>query len=391
MDDDAPEGEFLGYHRPDGRVGVRNHLLVLSTGGLTGRTARRIAASIAGAVVVALPHSSGLVGRDEALHRAAIVAFATHPNVGSALLVGDNPRLMEEVRAAVAASRKPHAALTLDDCGHDALALADRGIRAGARLAMEISVLRRRPAPASALTVGLECGRSDPSSGLVANPLLGEVSDWLVDHGGGAIIGEPLEWLGAEHLLARRARTPEAAEAIVGAVLRRERAAVAAGLDLTGSNPSPTNIASGLSSIEEKSLGNIAKSGRRPFEGLVAYGEAPHGPGLWAMDAAAYAPESVTGFVLAGAQVVLFTTGVGNSYASALAPTLKLSANPESCAALGGLLDFDASPGFTGAQSMGEAALGLRWRLLEVASGRATWGEILGEGDEVLSRYGAAL
>lgn len=391
MDDDAPDGEFLGYHRPDGRVGVRNHLLVLSTGGLTGRTARRIAASIAGAVVVALPHSGGLVGRDEALHRAAIVAFATHPNVGAALLVGDNPRLMEEARAAVADSRKPHAALTLDDCGHDALALADRGIRAGARLAMEISALRRRPAPASKLTVGLECGRSDPSSGLVANPLLGEVSDWLVDRGGDAVIGETLEWLGAEHLLARRARTPETAEAIVGAVLRRERAAVAAGLDLTGSNPSPTNIAAGLSSIEEKSLGNIAKSGRRPFEGLLAFGEAPPRPGLWAMDAAAYAPESVTGFVLAGAQVVLFTTGVGNSYASALAPTLKLSANPETCAASGGLLDFDASAAFTGAQSMGAAALGLRRRLLEIASGRATWGEILGEGDEVLSRYEVAL
>ncbi|MBD0272708.1 MAG: UxaA family hydrolase, partial [Acetobacteraceae bacterium] len=139
------------------------------------------------------------------------------------------------------------------------------------------------------------------------------------------------------------------------------------------------------------SLGNIAKCGRRPFEGLVAYGEAPPRPGLWAMDAAAYAPESVTGFVLAGAQVVLFTTGVGNSYASALAPTLKLTANPETCAASGGLLDFDASTAFTGAQSMGAAALGLRRRLLEIASGRATWGEILGEGDEVLSRYEVAL
>jgi altronate dehydratase large subunit len=389
--DETADGTFLGYRRPDGRVGVRNHLLVLSTGGLTGRTARRIAASIRGAVAVALPHSSGLVGRDAAIHRAAIVAFATHPNVGAALLVGDNPPLMRALTADIAARGTPHAALTLDDCGHDALTLTDRGIRAGARLAVEISAQRRRPAPAGALTIGLECGRSDPSSGLVANPLLGAVADWLVDRGGSPVFGETLEWLGAEHLLARRARTQEVAEAILGAVLAREQAAVAAGIDLTGSNPGPTNVAAGLSSIEEKSLGNIAKSGRRPIEGLLDYGQPPSHPGLWCMDAASYAPESVTGFVAAGAQLVLFTTGVGNSYASALAPTIKLSANPRSCATLDALLDFDASAAFTGAQSMEAAALALRARVLEVASGRATWGEVLGEGDEVLSHYGAAL
>lgn len=382
---------FLGFHRQDGRVGVRNHLLVISTGGLTGRTARRIAASIRGAVAVTLPHSGGLVGRDAAIHRAAIVAFATHPNVGATLLVGDNPPLMREMAEAVAGRGTPHAAITLDDCGNDALTLADRGIRAGARLAIEISAQQRRPAPLGALTIGLECGRSDPSSGLVANPLLGAVSDWLADAGGSPIFGETMEWLGAEHLLARRARTPEAAEAIVGAVLARERAAIAAGIDLTGSNPGPTNIAAGLSSIEEKSLGNIAKSGSRAIEGLLGYGQAPPHPGLWCMDAAAYAPESVTGFVAAGAQIVLFTTGVGNSYASTIAPTIKLSANPRTCATLDALLDFDASAAFTGAQSMRDAAAALRARVVQVASGGATWGEVLGEGDEVLSHYGAAL
>ncbi len=383
--------EFFGYRRADGQVGVRNHLLVLSTGGLTGQTARRVGAMLAGAVLVVLPHSSGLIGRDLEVHRRAIAGFATHPNVGAALLVGDNPVVMAQARADIEPSGRPFAAFTLDECGHDALTLTDRAVRAGARLLREISGQRRTPAPAASLGIGLECGRSDPSSGLVANPLLGLVADWIVDAGGWAVIGETLEWLGAEHLLASRARSPEAAEAIRGAVLERERIAIAAGLDLTGSNPGPTNIAAGLSSIEEKSLGNIAKSGKRPIEGLLGYGEKPPGPGLWTMDASAYAPKSLTGFVAAGAQLLLFTTGVGNPYASALSPTIKMSANPVTCEAFRDQLEFDASRTFLGQESLEATGEALQRRVLSVASGESTWGEIMKEGDEVLSRFGPAL
>src|SRR4051812_21328576 len=189
--------EFLGFHRADGRVGVRNHFLVLSFGGLTGPTARRIGTAIAGAVTVSLPYGGGLIGRDLAVHRSALVALATHPNVGATLVIADNPQAMPEIVGALEAAGKPHAALSMDDCGHDALTLTDRGLRAGAALARDISGLSRASAPLSALTIGLECGRSDPSSGLVANPLLGLVTDRLVDAGGTAVIGETMEWLGA--------------------------------------------------------------------------------------------------------------------------------------------------------------------------------------------------
>jgi len=382
---------FLGYRRANGRVGVRNHLLVLSTGGLTGQTARRVGAVLSGAVVVVLPHSSGLVGRDLVVQRRAIAGLATHPNVGACVLVGDNPVVMAQAKADILRCGRPHAAFTLDDCGHDGLARTDRAIRAGATLARQISRERRTEAPVSALGVGLECGRSDPSSGLVANPLLGLVADWLVDAGGWAVLGETLEWLGAEKLLAGRARTKQVAAAIEGAVLERERIAVASGLDLLGSNPGPTNIAAGLSTIEEKSLGNVAKSGSRPIEGLLDYGAAPPHAGLWTMDASAYAPKSLTGFVVSGAQLLLFTTGVGNPYVSALAPTIKLSANPDTCRTFGDQLDFDATGAFCGRESLAETGDALCRRLLDVASGEATWGEITGEGDEVLSRFGQAL
>ena len=383
---------FQGYHRADGSVGVRSHMLVLSVGGLTIPTARRISSSIKGSVVVGFPYNAGsLLGEDRATWKRAMLAMAVHPNVGAVLLIGDNPPVAAEVAEHARKAGRPHAMLTLDDCNHDAVTLTERGIRAGARLAMAISVDQRAPAPLSALTLGLECGRSDPSSGLVANPLLGLMADRMVDAGGRAIIGETVEWLGAEHRLEKRAATPEVAKAIRDAVLRREKWAISHGLDLTGNNPGPSNIAAGLSSIEEKALGNIAKSGSRPIQGVLAYGQAAPKPGCWVMDAPAYASESLTGFTAAGAQLMLFTTGVGNSFVSALAPTIKVCANPETCARVGEQLDLDAHKVFTGQETLVSAADRLWTRMWQVAEGAATWGEILGEGDEIVARYGQAM
>ncbi len=382
---------FQGYLRPDGSVGIRNRLLVLSVGGLTGPACRRIAAGLRDAACVVLPYEAGLIGEDKANHDRAVLGLAAHPNAGAVLLVGDNPEVLSGIATALAARGRRFETLSMDDCGNDTFTLAERGMRAGAGLIHEMSFLRRAPAALSTLCVGLECGRSDPSSGLVANPLVGRVADRLVDAGGTVILGETTEWLGAEHLLAARARSPAVAEEITAAVRRREETAMAAGVDLLGRNPTPTNIASGLTTIEEKSLGNAAKSGSRPIEGVLGYAETPARPGLWLMDAPAFAPESLTGFVAAGAQLNLFTTGVGNSYVSALAPTLKVSANPESCTRLRGQIDFRADAALAGRADAEDQAETLLEALCGVAGGDLTWGEILGEGDEVVSRFGAAL
>lgn len=383
--------EFLGYARPDGSVGVRNYLLVLSLTGLTGPAARRIARSLPGCRCVTMPFGSGLLGEDAAAHERALLGFARHPNVGAVVMVGgDKPELMK-IAGQLESLEKPCAALALDDCEHDALTLTDRAVRQGAALAREISRQRRVPVPVSSLFVGLECGRSDPSSGLVANPLVGRIADRLVDSGGRAVIGETVEWLGAEHLLAARGATPAVEQAILNAVRRREDLAVEADMDLLGSNPGPTNIDAGLSSIEEKSLGNIVKSGARPVQGLIGYAEAPSGPGLWVMNGPAYAPESLTGFTTAGAQLLLFTTGVGNSFVSELCPTIKLSANPVATRRLGQQLDLDASAVLEGREAMESATERLFEAMLDVASGTLTWGEVLGEGEEVVSRFRPAL
>lgn len=382
---------FDGFRRADGSVGTRNHVLILSVTGLTGPTARRIGRAVPGARVVTTPYGSGLFGDDAALQQRALAAFGAHPNVGAALIVGASRPQVEEIAAIVAKTGKPVEALILDDCEHDAVTLTERGTRIAARMMREVSRARRTPVALSELFLGMECGRSDPSSGLVANPLVGCIVDAVVDAGGRAVFGETVEWLGAEHLLTARAATAEVAQAIEAAVLRRERAAMDAGLDLLGNNPGPTNIAAGLTTIEEKSLGAIAKGGRSQVRGVVGIAEPLPGPGLYLMDAPAYAPESVGGLVASGAHLVLFTTGVGNSFVSGLAPTIKISGNPVATRRLREQLDFDASDVFERRASLEEAAARLQALVLEVASGTLTWGEILDEGEDVVSRLGPAL
>ena len=382
---------FDGFPRADGTVGTRNHLLVLSVTGLTGPAARRIGRQVLGALTVTMPYGSGLLGFDRTAHQRVLEGLAAHPNVGAVLVIGADRAKVEAVAGAAAQAGRPAEALVLDQCGHDSLVLSDRGVRAAAHLARRISRERREAVGTEALFLGLECGRSDPSSGLVANPLLGRIADRVVEAGGRAVIGETTEWLGAEAVLTDRAVSPSVAQAIRAAAARREELAAAAGIDLTYNNPSETNIQAGLSSIEEKSLGAVAKSGRSTVQSLIGYGERPAGTGLHVMDAPAYAPESLTGFTAAGANLLLFTTGVGNSFTSALNPTIKVSANPETCQRLACQLDFDASAVFQGFETMEAAAERLMKVVLEVASGGLTFGEVLLEGEEVVSRFGEAL
>ncbi len=382
---------FDGFRRDDGSVGVRNHVLVMSVTGLTSPTARRIGRAVPGARVITTPYGSGLLGDDAALQRRALTAFARHPNVAAALVIGGTAPYVEAIANDVATTGKPIEALVLDDCEHDAITVTERGTRIAARMLRDASRARRTRVSLAELCVGMECGRSDPSSGLVSNPLVGSIVDAVVETGGRAVFGETIEWLGAEHLLARRASDDSVARAIREAVLRRERASVDAGIDLVGNNPGPTNVAAGLSTIEEKSLGAIAKGGRAPIRGVVGIAEPLPGAGLYLMDAPAYAPESVGGLVASGAQIVLFTTGVGNSFVSGIAPTIKISANPIAAGRLREQLDFDASDVFARKVSLADAAARLQDVVLDVASGTLTWGEVLDEGEDVVSRLGAAL
>ena len=383
--------DFDGYHRPNGLVGVRNHVLVLSVTGLTTAPARQIGAAVQGCHVVTMPYSTGLIGQDREVHYRALVGLACNPNNGAVLLISDHKPKAETLAQAIKAEGQTVQILTLNEVEQDPVDLVAKGTRMAAQLAKDLSSQRRAPAPVSALRVGLKCGRSDPSSGLIANPSTGAFIDQLIAQGGTAIFGEVVEWIGAEHLLAARAASAEIADRLVTLPAGREASAMATGLDLMGSNPSPTNIAAGLSSIEEKSLGGISKTGSTPIMGVLDYAETPQGSGLFAMDTPNYAPEHLTALAAAGCQIALFTTGAGNSFVSGLMPTIKICGNKVSCQRL--FQQFDvrlddlietAAPLPTGSRRIAEATL-------DVANGQMTWGEILKQGDDVVSRFGAAL
>jgi len=382
---------FLGYPRPDGRVGIRNRVLIMAINGLVAPAAGRIAAAVRPALLVTSPYGRGQFGADKRAHAQQLIGLGRNPNVAAVLIVGADRMTADGMAEQIRTSGKPTEVVALDDVQEDALALSLQGIRAAARLVRNASRQRREARAVSSLFVGVECGHSDATSGLVANPLAGKVVDRLIDAGGTAVIGETLEWLGAEHLLARRAATPAVAEAITAAVQRREAAISASGVDPFHDNPGAENIRGGLSSIEEKSLGAIAKGGTRPIDGVLALAEAPARAGLYFMDAPFFSPESLTGFAAAGAQVMLFTTGAGNSFCSAVAPTIKISAKPETLARLGEQIDFDASPAFSGTEDLDHAADRLFSLLLDVASGFRTWGEILSESSESIARIGGSL
>jgi altronate dehydratase large subunit len=379
---------ILGYPRPQGRAGIRNHLLILSVVGLTTPAARRVHRSLMGSRLVAAANGRGQLGEDAIAYRRQLEGLARHPNNGGVLVIGADRKSSDAIAEVVAAVGRPVEVVTLDDVHEDALALADRGLRAGARLAHAIGRERRVRLGVSELFVGIECGHSDATSGLASNPLVGLVSDMLVDAGASTVVGEALEWLGAEHVLARRAASPSVANAIVSAVARREDAAAATGMDLLGNNPGQENIRGGLTTIEEKSLGAIAKTGSRPIRSVLRIAEPPATPGLHVMDGPGFSPESLTGFAASGAQLMLFTTGPGNSYSSALAPTIKVSAHPDTAARLPEQIDFDAGAVLAGRETLHDAARRLMALVVEVASGAPTWGEVLDETDEVPIRLG---
>ena len=382
---------FDGYRRADGRVGIRNHVLVLSSTGLTSAAAARVSSLVRGTICVTSGYGRGQVTADAKLHFDTLVGLASHPNVAATVVLSADRDITKSFVDAITAAGGSASGHSLPDVHEDALALVDAGVRAATRLVHGASMLRREPCGLHELCIAVECGHSDATSGLVCNPLTGRMSELVVAAGGQAMFSETVEWTGAEHLLARRAINADVADQIVRAVLARERMVRETGGDIRAQNPGPQNKAGGLTTIEEKALGAVAKGGKQPIHGLLRPAERPSGPGLFLMDTPFFSPESMTAMVAGGAQIVLFTTGAGNSYCSLVAPTLKMSANPETCARLGEQIDLPAANITLGTVTLEAAAATAIDYLLAIASGTLTFGEIVGEGSEVVSRLGPSM
>jgi altronate dehydratase large subunit len=369
--------DFEGYRRPDGSVGVRNHVAVLPVSVTASGLADRIAAD-AGEGVVATPHGMG-ANQPEPAHeqtRRVLRGVGRNPNVGAALVValGTETIDADEVADAVAAAGRPVETLRIREGGGTAAAI-ERGTDLAASLRENAAEARRESADAAELVFGVECGGSDATSGIAANPAVGAACDRLVDAGGTACFSETPEFIGAEHILADRCVDDETRERLLDRVAAREDMARQMGVDLRGAQPTPGNQEGGLTTIEEKSLGAISKGGTTPVRGMVDYAaDLPTGGGLVLMDTPGYDVESVVGKVAGGAQVVAFTTGRGSTTGNPIAPVIKVTGNPKTWDRMANNMDVTASTVFDG-ESLDAVGERVYEELLAVADGKRTAAE----------------
>ncbi|MEO8078638.1 MAG: UxaA family hydrolase [Acidobacteriota bacterium] len=379
---------FAGYLRPDGRVGVRNHVLVVPTVICAAVVADRIAAAVPRGA--ALPHLAGCgqLGPDLRVTHETLAAYCGHPNVGAVLVValGCEQVVAQHLAEAARRAGKPAEILAIQSEGGTVRTTA-RGIEIAQRLAAVLEQQQPVPCDISSLVLCVKCGGSDYTSGLAANPALGRVADRLVEAGGSAVLGEIAEIMGAEHLLAARASSPDTAARLIRVITRVEAEAIALGLDIRGTQPSPGNIRGGLTTIEEKSLGATHKGGEHtPLTDVVPYSGRITQRGLTVMDTPGLDVESVTGMVGGAAQVVVFTTGLGTPTGNPIAPVIKITGNAQTAAGMADNLDADVSGILDGRETLGAAADRLFAELLDVCSGKLTAAERLGHNEFAIHR-----
>jgi len=380
---------FYGYRRPDGRVGTRNHVLVVPTVICSSLVAERVAASAA-PVATALPHLAGCgqLGPDMTLTHETLAAYCAHPNIGAVLVIALGCEQVIAQRLAEAARlHGKRAEIVAIQAEGGTVRATERGSQLAQALAGTLATQEREWFPASELILSLKCGGSDYTSGLASNPTLGRVTDRLVELGGSAVLGEIAEIMGAEHLLAERASNAASATRLIQIITRVETEARTLGLDIRGTQPSPGNIRGGLTTIEEKSLGATHKGGERSrLEDVVGYAERISSKGLTVMDTPGLDVESVTGMVGGGAQVVVFTTGLGTPTGNPIAPVIKITGNARTARQMADNIDLDVSGIIDDTETLDQAADRLFSEVLEVASGRQTKAETLGHREFAIHR-----
>jgi altronate dehydratase large subunit len=386
--------DFRGYRRPDGKVGIRNHVLILPSVVCANRVARGISQQIAGTTWVEHQHGCTQLGADAELTSHVLVSHGTHPNVYGVVVVGLGCETIRAQDIAAAIKKqcpyKPVHTVIIQDEGGSVKATA-AGASAARRMVAEASRAVQETLAASELILGTECGGSDACSGISANPSLGVASDLLIEAGGTVILAETTEIIGAEHIMAARAVNGQVAKKCNDLIERCEALATNMGVDMRGGQPTPGNIEGGLSSIEEKSLGCIYKAGSKPLQDVIEYAEPIHQKGLVWMDTPGQDVEQITGMVAGGCQLVVFTTGRGTCCGSPIAPTIKVSTTTKLFEKMNDNIDLDAGAIISGESTVQQVGETIFMEMLEVASGKLTKSEILGFNDFAIKRIGPSM
>ncbi|MEA4992382.1 MAG: UxaA family hydrolase [Oscillibacter sp.] len=380
---------FYGYRRPDGRVGVRNKVLILPASVCASDVTRIIAQQVEGSVTFNNQQGCSQVAPDQQYTMDIMAGFASNPNIYGTVVVslGCENCQMDLVTAAIRErTNKPLEEVIIQEVG-GTLKAVETAVRYAKAMVADASILRKEDFPISELIVGTECGGSDPTSGLAANPVIGAMSDLLVAAGGTSILSETTEFIGAEHILARRAATPEVHNRIYEIVTRFEQSFHAVGEDVRAGNPSPGNKAGGITTLEEKSLGCIHKGGHSPVNAVYDYAkQVDPKQGLVIMDTPGNDPASVAAMVAGGAQVVVFSSGRGSPTGNPIAPVIKITGNKLTFAKMEDNIDFNAAPLIYGEKTVEALGEELLQMVVETACGKQTKAESLGFTEIAIAR-----
>lgn len=381
--------EFQGYHRPLNKVGTRNHVLVIPSVVCSQGAAEAITRNVKGAVYLPNVFGCAQVGADREQTKRTLVGFGTNPNVFAVLVVGNGCENLpaKEIAEAILPSGKRVEFIDIQEVGGTKKTIA-KGKKILREMVADAGKVKREPAAVGALILGTECGGSDYTSGLASNPSVGAASDLLVEAGGAVILSETPELIGAEHLLVKRARTPEIGRKLLDRIAWWENEAIKTGQDIRGTNPAPGNIAGGITTIEEKSLGCIYKGGTTTLEEVIPYGYPPSRKGLVFMDTPGHDIDSITGMVAGGSQIAVFTTGRGTPTGLPIAPVIKICGNAETAKKMRDNIDINVSTILQGKESVKEAGKRIFDEILAVASGKLTKAEKAGQRDFCIFKIG---
>jgi len=378
--------ELFGYRRQDGRIGVRNHVAILPVDDISNAAAEAVASHVKG--TLALPHAYGRLqyGADLDLHFRTLIGTGSNPNVAAVVVIGIEGNWTDRIADGIAATGKPVARFSIE--GHGDLETVRRASWEAKRLLQDASALRREPFELRELTVSIKCGESDTTTGLGSCPAVGVVVDRLVDAGATVLFGETPELTGGEQLIAERCATPELRARFQAMYDDYVDEIEASGADLLGSQPTQGNIVGGLSTIEEKALGNIEKTGTKPVIGVLDPAAAPSNGrcGLYFMDSSSAAAEHITLMAAGGAVLHLFPTGQGNIVGNPIEPVIKITANPKTARSMSEHIDTDVCGLLSRELTLEQAGDLLMDHIVRAANGRLTAAEALGHREFVMTK-----
>jgi len=384
--------KFMGYRREDGRIGIRNKVLILPTVSCSSETARIISSQVAGTTTFCNHTGCGQVGKDAQRTIDILIGLGQNPNIYGVVVVGlgcetAQPNIIAE---GIKKSKKPVQAVVIQEEG-GTLRAALKGAQYALEMVQAASRQERGECDISELIVALECGGSDPTSGMASNPALGAASDLVIQNSGTTILSETTEFIGAEHLLAARCVDSYVSSELLKIVKDLEESVKNMGADLTGGNPSPGNIRSGITTIEEKSLGCIYKAGTSPVTEVIEYGVKPSKRGLVVMDSPGFDIDSVVGMVASGAQICVFTTGRGTPVGNPIVPVIKVTGNPTTFVNMKDNIDINAGTILEGDATIQDVGGEIFEEVLRVSNGGMTKAEAFGFSESSIWRCGTSV